>query len=122
MNPIPNQSPRTGEAAHTPTPHQFSQLIPVQLDNGPIKLIDERGCGVAVVRSNKLPPQVTKARAAFIIRACHSHDALLLFVENAERRAKYIAGMDPNDSRIPRLLQEQRDEAAHVLQLAKEVR
>lgn len=49
----------------------------------------------------------------------NAHVALVVMAENAERRAKQIGGMDPNDSRIPLLLREQQDEAARVLALAK---
>ena len=76
----------TTQAKHTPLPFQVKEW-PVEGATDAVALVvaDSRGHGIAQMLTygrGKKP----KANAAFIVRACNSHEALVEACENAVRR------------------------------------
>lgn len=105
MKTLTEQSPAAGEAAHTPTPWQLTPI-----DNairgriywvtaparGHLKKIFIADAGFDVDGANTR--KEADANAAFIVRACNSHDALVEALAEAEIALATIECQDTNQA------------------------
>jgi hypothetical protein len=88
----PPTQPRAAETAHTPTPWKIKRDAAQAVQFGRFEIINEQGQIIARCESGMFWAYQSGPNAAFIVRACNSHEALVK--NHTELRDIYARGGD----------------------------